>query len=220
MKATDKARRAAAEAAYDYIVENDYVGIGTGSTVNHLIDVMQERQPAITGCVSSSRATTQKLEQAGFTVEQLNNTGNLPVYIDGADEVNRQLQMIKGGGGALTQEKVVASVSRQFIGMVDKAKRADPLGGFALPVEVLGMARSAVARQLVKLGGMPELRSGPRTENGHLILDVHNLDMSDPVGLEDRINAIPGVITAGLFARRPADVLLVGDADGVTTLTR
>lgn len=218
MKAKDKAKRAAAEAAYEYIVANDYIGIGTGSTVNHFIDVLTERQPQILGCVSSSRATTHQLEQAGFHVETLNETGNLPVYFDGADEADKNLTLIKGGGGALTQEKVIAAVSRRFVCMVDSAKRVDLLGQFPVPVEVIEMARSAVARQLVKLGGIPQLRPNMRTDNDNLILDVYNLDLTDPHSLEDRINRIPGVVTAGIFAHRGADIMITGHKDGNTEL--
>lgn len=220
MSANDQAKRAAAEAAYEYLIEDDYIGIGTGSTVNHFIDVMAERKPAIQACVSSSEATTAKLKKAGFEVEELNHTGNLPVYFDGADEVNPHFEMIKGGGGALTREKIIASVSRRFICMVDESKRVDPLGSFPLPVEVIEMGRSAVARQLVKLGGSPELRASGRSDNGNPILDVYNLDLSNAIAMEDRINAIPGVVTVGLFARRPADVLVVAGKNSVETLTR
>lgn len=218
MKAKDKAKRAAAEAAYEYIIANDYIGIGTGSTVDHFIDVLAERQPPILGCVSSSEATTHKLKQAGLYVETLNETGNLPLYFDGADEADQHLTLIKGGGGALTQEKVIAAVSRQFICMVDSAKRVDLLGQFPVPVEVIDMARSAVARQLVKLGGIPQLRPNMRTDNNNLILDVYNLDLTDPYTLEDRINRIPGVVTAGIFAHRGADIMITGYKDGHTEL--
>lgn len=220
MSSKEQAKRTAAEAAYEYLVEDDYIGIGTGSTVNHFIDVMTERKPSIQGCVSSSDATTAKLKKAGFEVEPLNQTGNLPVYFDGADEVNPHFEMIKGGGGALTREKVIASVSRRFVCMVDTSKRVDLLGDFPLPVEVIEMGRSAVARQLVKLGGSPELRPDARTDNGNPILDVYNLDLTHAIGMEDAINAIPGVVTVGIFARRPADVLIVAGSDGVETLRR
>lgn len=220
MNATERAKRAAAEAAYEYLVEDDYIGIGTGSTVNHFIDVMAERRPSIQACVSSSEATTERLRKAGFEVEELNSSGNLPVYFDGADEVNDRFEMIKGGGGALTREKIIAGVSRRFVCMVDASKCVSPLGRFPLPVEVIEMGRSAVARQLVKLGGSPELRPNFRSDNGNPILDVYNLDLSDAIAMEDAINAIPGVVTVGLFARRPADVLVVADKNGVDTRTR
>ncbi|MGB7756727.1 MAG: ribose-5-phosphate isomerase RpiA [Salinisphaera sp.] len=220
MSSKDQAKRAAAEAAYEYLVEDDYIGIGTGSTVNHFIDVMAERKPSIRACVSSSEATSAKLKKAGFEIEELNYTGNLPVYFDGADEINKHFEMIKGGGGALTREKIIASVSRRFVCMVDESKRVDPLGNFPLPIEVIEMGRSAVARQLVKLGGSPELRPNMRSDNGNPILDVYNLDLSNAIAMEDKINAIPGVVTVGLFARRPADVLVVAGEHGVETLTR
>lgn len=220
MSSNDQAKRAAAEAAYEYLIEDDYIGIGTGSTVNHFIDVMAERKPSIRACVSSSEATSAKLKKAGFEIEELNYTGNLPVYFDGADEINKHFEMIKGGGGALTREKIIASVSRRFVCMVDESKRVDPLGAFPLPVEVIEMGRSAVARQLVQLGGSPELRPNVRSDNGNPILDVYNLDLSNAIAMEDKINAIPGVVTVGLFARRPADVLVVAGEHGVETLTR
>ncbi|MES1938373.1 ribose-5-phosphate isomerase RpiA [Salinisphaera hydrothermalis] len=220
MSSNDQAKRAAAEAAYEFLIEDDYIGIGTGSTVNHFIDVMAERKPSIRACVSSSEATSAKLKKAGFEIEELNYTGNLPVYFDGADEINTHFEMIKGGGGALTREKIIASVSRRFVCMVDESKRVDILGNFPLPVEVIEMGRSAVARQLVKLGGSPELRPNVRSDNGNPILDVYNLDLSNAIAMEDKINAIPGVVTVGLFARRPADVLIVGSDHGVETLTR
>ncbi|WP_423823578.1 ribose-5-phosphate isomerase RpiA [Salinisphaera sp. SPP-AMP-43] len=220
MSKQDELKRAAAEAAYEYVVEDDYIGIGTGSTVDHFIDVLAERRPALRGCVSSSEATTARLKKAGFDVETLNYAGNLPVYVDGADEVNRRLEMIKGGGGALTREKVIASVSRRFVCMVDESKVVDILGHFPLPIEVIEMGRSAIARQLVQLGGAPELREDFKTDNGNPVLDVYNLDLSNATAMEDRLNAIPGVVTVGLFARRPADVLLVAGANGVNTLTR
>lgn len=220
MTKQDQAKRAAAEAAYEYLRENEYLGVGTGSTVNHFIDVLAERKPELEGCVSSSHATTQRLQAAGFDVVDLNSAGELGVYIDGADEANEHLELIKGGGGALTREKVIAGASRQFVCMVDESKQVDLLGRFPLPVEVIDMARSSVARRLVKLGGEPELRHGFTTDNGHVILDVHNLRIDNPIAMEDAINAIPGVVTVGLFARRRADVLLVASAAGVEKLTR
>ncbi|WP_349257001.1 ribose-5-phosphate isomerase RpiA [Salinisphaera sp.] len=220
MNTQEQAKRAAAEAAYEFLVEDDYIGIGTGSTVNHFIDVMAERKPSVRACVSSSEASSAKLKKAGFEVEELNDTGNLPVYFDGADEVNRHFELIKGGGGALTREKIIASVSRRFVCMVDASKHVDPLGKFPLPVEVIEMGRSAVARQLVKLGGSPELRPNVRTDNGNPVLDVYNLDLSNAIAMEDAINAIPGVVTVGLFARRPADVLVTAGDNGVETRSR
>ena len=220
MTQQDQRKREAAEAAFQYVEEGQWLGVGTGSTVNHFIDVLAERQPRIEGCVSSSRATTDRLQAAGFTVESLNLAGDLPVYIDGADEADAHLRLIKGGGGALTREKVIAAASRQFVCMVDDSKRVDVLGRFPLPVEVIDMARSFVARQLVKLGGEPELREGFVSDNGHPVLDVHHLQIVDPVALEQTINALPGVVTVGLFAQRPADLLLVAGPDGVATVLR
>jgi ribose 5-phosphate isomerase A len=220
MAKQDDLKRAAAEAAYEYINEDEYLGVGTGSTVNHFIDVLAERQPEIPGCVSSSKATTERLRAAGFDVVDLNSSGELGVYIDGADEANEHLELIKGGGGALTREKIIASASRRFVCMVDGAKQVDLLGRFPLPVEVIEMGRSSVARALVKLGGEPELRMGFVTDNGHPILDVYNLEIMNPIEMEDAINALPGVVTVGLFARRPADVLIVGADSGVQTQKR
>jgi len=220
MSKQDELKRAAAEAAYEYVREGEYLGVGTGSTVNHFIDVLAERKPEIPGCVSSSKATTERLRAAGFDVVDLNSSGALGVYIDGADEANTHLELIKGGGGALTREKIIAGAARTFICMVDESKQVDLLGRFPLPVEVIEMARSSVARALVKLGGEPELRTGFISDNGHPILDVHNLEIMNPIELEDAINALPGVVTVGLFARRPADVLIVGAAEGVQLTER
>lgn len=213
-------KRQAAEAAFEYVREGEWLGVGTGSTVNHFIDVLAERRPELAGCVSSSEATTGRLKAAGFEVLDLNTAGDLPLYVDGADEANEHLELIKGGGGALTREKIIAGASRRFVCMVDAAKRVDLLGRFPLPVEVIPMARSFVARRLVRLGGEPELREGFTTDNGNPILDVHNLEILNPIETEDAINAIPGVVTAGLFARRPADVLLVAGDGGVETIER
>lgn len=213
-------KRRTAEAAYEYVREGAYLGVGTGSTVNHFIDVLAERRPELSGCVSSSEDTTRRLRAAGFDVVDLNSAGDLPLYVDGADESNDHLELIKGGGGALTREKVIAAASRQFVCIVDASKRVDLLGRFPLPVEVIPMARSFVARRLVKLGGEPELREGFTSDNGNPILDVHNLEILNPIEMEDAINAIPGVVTVGLFARRPADVLLVAGKAGVETVER
>lgn len=220
MSDNEQQKRAAAEAAFEYVVEGEYLGVGTGSTVNHFIDVLAERRPAIRGCVSSSEATTARLKRAGFDVETLNFAGDLSVYVDGADEVNPRLELIKGGGGAMTREKIIAQVSDTFVCMVDTSKQVDVLGAFPLPIEVIEMGRSAVARALVKMGGLPELREDFRSDNGHPIIDVYHLDLTDPKDIEARINAIPGVVTAGLFAHRPADVLIVAGGDGVTTQKR
>lgn len=220
MSKQEQLKRQAAEAAYSYVEEGQWLGVGTGSTVNHFIDVLAERRPTLLGCVSSSDATTARLQAAGFNVEELNIAGDLPVYVDGADEASPHLALIKGGGGALTREKIIAAASAQFVCMVDGSKQVDLLGQFPLPVEVIPMARSYVARQLVKLGGEPELREGFTTDNGNPILDVHNLQILDPVALESQINAIVGVVTVGLFAQRPADVLIVADDEGIETITR
>ncbi|MES1926269.1 ribose-5-phosphate isomerase RpiA [Salinisphaera sp. T31B1] len=220
MNKQDELKRAAAEAAYEHVRDGEYLGVGTGSTVNHFIDVLAERRPEISGCVSSSKATTERLRAAGFDVVDLNSSGALGVYIDGADEANEHLELIKGGGGALTREKIIAGAARTFVCMVDESKQVDLLGRFPLPVEVIEMARSSVARALVKLGGEPELRTGFISDNGHPILDVHNLEILNPIELEDAINALPGVVTVGLFARRPADVLIVGTPDGVQVSRR
>lgn len=220
MSKQDDRKRAAAKAAFDYVREGEYLGVGTGSTVNHFIDVLAERRPDVLGCVSSSKATTERLRAAGFDVVDLNSSGELGVYVDGADEANDHFELIKGGGGALTREKIIAGTARSFICMIDESKRVDLLGRFPLPVEVIEMARSSVARKLVKLGGEPELRTGFVSDNGHPILDVHNLEIMNPIELEDAINALPGVVTVGLFARRPADVLIVGGAQGVEVMTR
>jgi len=220
MSKQDELKRAAAEAAYEYVREGEYLGVGTGSTVNHFIDVLGERRPEIPGCVSSSKATTERLRAAGFDVVDLNSSGALGVYIDGADEANEHMELIKGGGGALTREKIIAGAARTFVCMVDESKQVDLLGRFPLPVEVIEMARSSVARALVKLGGEPELRTGFITDNGHPILDVYNLDIMNPIEMEDAINALPGVVTVGLFARRPANVLIVGAASGVRVSER
>lgn len=220
MSRKEDQKRAAAEAAYAYVVEEDYIGVGTGSTVNHFIDVLAERRPAIKGCVSSSEATTERLKKAGFDVEELNYTGDLPVYIDGADETNAHLELIKGGGGALTREKIIAGSSKRFICMVDDTKQVDLLGRFPLPIEVIDMARSAIARAMVRLGGNPELRKDFVSDNGNPIIDVYHLDIPNPIEMEDRINSLPGVVSVGLFARRPADVLIVASKDGAQVIER
>jgi len=220
MSDTEAQKRAAAEAAYAYVREGDYIGIGTGSTVNHFIDVLAERRPDLKGCVSSSAASTERLKKAGFLIEDLNATGDLPLYIDGADETNARLELIKGGGGALTREKIIAGSSRRFVCMVDGSKQVDLLGAFPLPIEVLDMARSSIARAIVKMGGDPELREGFRSDNGHPIIDIHNLDISNPCEMEDQLNALPGVVCVGLFARRPADVLIVAGKDGAQVIER
>lgn len=211
----DKAKIAAAEAAIELIEVGMIVGVGTGSTVDHFIELLARVKGKIDGTVASSDATEKKLKQHNLPVMSLDSTGDLPLYVDGADEATRHLHLIKGGGGALTREKVIAAASGTFACIIDDTKLVDVLGAFPLPVEVIPMAKSYVARQLVKLGGQPELREGLTTDNGNLVLDVRNLDIPNPVELEQRINQIAGVVTNGIFAQRGADLLLVGSATGV-----
>lgn len=216
----DLNKQRAAEAALEWVRDGAIVGVGTGSTVNFFIEGLATLRHRIAGAVSSSVASTQRLEAHGIRVLDLNATGELEVYVDGADEATRDLHLIKGGGGALTREKVVAAASRRFVCIVDEQKVVTRLGRFPLPVEVIPMARGHVARQLVRLGGEPKLREGVVTDNGNHILDIRGLSIDDPVALESEINQIAGVVTVGLFARRPADVLLVGTDTGVVTLAR
>jgi len=216
----DLQKRRAAEAALEFVLDGEVVGVGTGSTVNFFIDALARLSNRIAGAVSSSEASTVRLRAHGIEVLDLNAAGQLGVYVDGADEATRALELIKGGGGALTREKIVAAASRRFVCIVDQQKVVDRLGRFPLPVEVIPMARSLVTRELARLGGNPVLREGFVTDNGNQILDVHGLDIADPAALETDLNQVPGVVTVGLFARRPADVLLVGMADGVVTLAR
>ncbi len=210
----DLAKRKAAEAALQYVVEGEMLGVGTGSTVNHFIDLLAESRMSIPAAVSSSEASTQRLIQHGFKVIDLNSAGPLSVYVDGADESNYQLQLIKGGGAALTREKIIAGASKVFVCIADESKLVRTLGKFPLPIEVIPMARSFVARELVKLGGRPVLREGVTTDNGNPIIDVHDLQIAQPLALEAAINAIPGVVTVGLFAQRPADRLILGSVNG------
>jgi ribose 5-phosphate isomerase A len=214
----DHKKQLAAEAALVHVVEDTIIGIGTGSTVNLFIDAMVARKLRIRGAVSSSEASSQRLKKHGIEVCDLNSTGDLDLYVDGADEADRHLRLIKGGGAALTREKIVAAASRRFVCIVDESKVVDVLGRFPLPVEVIPMARSYVARQLVLLGGHPVYREGVVTDNGNQLLDLHQLKILDPVALEQTINQIAGVVTVGLFARRPADVLIIGTESGVRTL--
>jgi ribose 5-phosphate isomerase A len=214
----DEMKKLAAKAALDY-VEGGIIGVGTGSTVNHFIDFLATVKGRIEGAVSSSEASTQRLKGHGIPVLDLNAVGDLEVYVDGADESNHQLQLIKGGGGALTREKIVAAASKRFVCIADAAKLVSMLGRFPLPVEVIPMARSYVARELVKLGGTPMWREGFVTDNGNLILDVHHLEIMEPIKLEQAINNIAGVVTVGIFALRPADVLILGTEDGAKTMT-
>ena len=207
----DELKKAAAHAALDYIADGSIVGVGTGSTVNHFIDALAGMRDRIVGAVSSSEASSRRLAAHGIEVFDLNGIESLPVYVDGADEIDGGFAMIKGGGGALTREKIVAAVSERFICICDASKRVPTLGHFPLPVEVIPMARSLVAREILRLtGGQPVWRDGVVTDNGNLILDVHNLSIVDPVAMERELNQVPGVVTVGLFARRPADVVIVG----------
>ena len=216
----DSRKQRAAEAALEFIGEGGIVGVGTGSTVNFFIDGLAALRGRIAGAVSSSVASTRRLESHGIPVLDLNDAGELEVYVDGADEATRRLHLVKGGGGALTREKIVAAASRRFICIVDEQKLVERLGRFPLPVEVIPMARRLVASQLTRLGGTPVWREGFVTDNGNHILDVHGLAIDDPVALEGEINQLAGVVTVGLFARRPADLLLVGTSGGVVTLAR
>ena len=216
----DSKKKAAALAALEYVEDRMLVGVGTGSTVNHFIAALAGRRHRIAGAVSSSEASTKLLRAAGIEVVALNDAGDLPLYVDGADEATRHLALIKGGGGALTREKIVAAASRRFVCIVDDTKLVPVLGRFPLPVEVIPMARSLVARKLVGLGGQPVLRQGFATDNGNEILDVHNLKIHDPAALEAQIGLLTGVVEVGLFARRGADILLVAGDGGVETLRR
>ncbi len=210
----DEMKKAAGWAALKYVEKGSIVGVGTGSTVNHFIDALGSIKQDIEGAVSSSQASTEKLKALGIEVFDCNDVIKLDVYVDGADEINANRDMIKGGGAALTREKIVAALSDKFICIVDDTKAVDVLGEFPLPVEVIPMARSYVARELVKLGGDPAYREGVITDNGNVILDVHNLKITQPKELEDKINGIAGVVTVGLFAHRGADVVITGTPDG------
>ncbi len=214
----DEMKQAVAKAALEYVVTGTIIGIGTGSTANYFIDQLAGIKHKVDGAVASSNASAERLKKHGIPVLDLNSVSEISVYVDGADESNRHLHLIKGGGGALTREKIVAAVSRKFVCIADESKLVDILGTFPLPVEVIPMARSYVARELAKLGGQPVLREGFTTDNGNVILDVHNLQIMNAVQLEETINQITGVVTNGLFARRPADVLLLGTKNGVKTL--
>ncbi|NKI36063.1 ribose-5-phosphate isomerase RpiA [Wenzhouxiangella sp. XN79A] len=207
-----------ARAALKHVEDGMLLGVGTGSTVNAFIDELGASGIRLEGAVSSSDATTEKLKAIGVDVLDLNRTGDLALYIDGADEFDAHRRLIKGGGGALTREKIIAGASKRFICIVDESKRVNILGEFPLPVEVIPMARSLVARKLTGLGGQPELREDFTTDNGNLILDVRNLDLVDPVSMETKINQIPGVVTCGLFAHRPADVVLMATESGIETI--
>jgi ribose 5-phosphate isomerase A len=216
----DQLKEAVARAAIAHVVPDAIVGVGTGSTANFFIDALAEMKDRIPGAVASSEATKKRLEGHGIKVLDLNDVSEIPVYVDGADEVNARLHMIKGGGGALTREKIVAAVATKFVCIADASKKVEVMGRFPLPVEVIPMAREHVARQLARLGGTPKLRAGFVTDNGNVILDVHGLAITEPDQLEAEINQIVGVVTNGLFALRGADVLLLGAADGVQTFTK
>ncbi len=210
----EEMKKAVARSALEWVTEGTIIGVGTGTTANHFIDALAHSQLQIDGAVASSEATAERLKAHGIELWDLNAAGTLSVYIDGTDEVNARLQLIKGGGGALTREKIVAAASTRFVCIADAGKKVDVLGKYPLPIEVLPMARSYVAREIVKLGGDPELRDRCTTDNGNVILDVHNMQISDPVALETQFNQIAGVVCCGLFAHRPADVMLLGQADG------
>lgn len=214
----DAMKKAAAEAALAFVEPGMIVGIGTGSTANHFIDLLAGIKGKIDATVASSIASAERLQSHGIRVLDLNEAGQLSLYVDGADESTEHLHLVKGGGGALTREKIVAGASDKFVCIADDSKLVRTLGKFPLPIEVIPMARALVAREMVKMGGNPVLRQGFTTDNGNVILDVHNLTILNPVEMEDRINRIPGVVTNGLFAIRPADVLILGGVGGVQTL--
>lgn len=215
----DALKKAAAEAALSHIETGMIVGVGTGSTANHFIDLLAGIKSRIDGAVASSEASANRLRSHGIRVLDLNSTGSLPIYIDGADEATRQMHLIKGGGGALTREKIVAAASEKFVCIVDETKLVKYLGKFPLPVEVIPMAQSYVARQMVKHGGKPILREGFTTDNGCVILDIHNLELIDPLKTEQLFNMIAGTVTVGIFADRPADVLIVSSNSGIETIS-
>ncbi|MCX4188667.1 ribose-5-phosphate isomerase RpiA [Methylophaga sp. OBS3] len=214
----DEMKKQAAWAALEYITTSGVVGVGTGSTVNHFIDALATIKHRIEGAVSSSNASTERLKAHGIQVFDMNEVSEVAVYVDGADESNHNLQLVKGGGGALTREKIIAAVADKFVCIADASKLVDVLGKFPLPVEVIPMARSYVAREIVKLGGQPVYREGFITDNHNVILDVHGWEVMEPIKLEKTLNDIVGVVTNGLFAMRPADVLLLGSEDGTKTV--
>jgi ribose 5-phosphate isomerase A len=220
----DELKKAVAKAAVDYIaprLERDsIIGVGTGSTANFFIDMLAELKTEFDGAVASSEATAERLKSHGIPVYDLNSVGELEFYVDGADETNERLELIKGGGGALTREKIIAGVAKTFICIADESKKVGILGDFPLPVEVIPMARSHVGREIVKLGGDPVYRDGFTTDNGNIILDIYNMDISRPIQVEERLNNIVGAVTNGLFARRPADLLLLGTSTGVESIPR
>ena len=215
----DEKKKLAAYAALEYVEPGSIIGVGTGSTVNHFIDAIAEKMKgSVEAAVSSSEVSSERMKKHGIPVIDLNAAGELSIYVDGADESNRHLHLIKGGGGALTREKIVAAASKTFVCIADDTKLVDVLGEFPLPVEVIPMARSMVARELVKLGGQPVWREDFVTDNGNIILDVHNLQIMEPMKLETQINQLAGVVTVGIFGHRGADILLLGGEDGVRTI--
>ena len=216
----DELKQAVAREAIKHVVEDAVIGVGTGSTANFFIDELARMKNRIAGAVASSERSAERLKGRGIRVLDLNSVNELPVYIDGADEITEHLAMIKGGGGALTREKIVAAVAKKFVCIADESKLVPVLGKFPLPVEVIAMARAYVARQMVRLGGQPKLREGYATDNGNIVLDVWGLSILNPVELETAVNNIAGVVTNGLFARRGADVLLLGTSTGVRTIAR
>lgn len=214
----DEMKQAVAIAAIEYVEAGTIIGVGTGSTANFFIDELAKIKHKIDGTVASSVASAERLQGHGIEVFDLNDVGEISVYVDGADETNRHLHLVKGGGGALTREKIVAAASKTFVCIADDSKLVDMLGKFPLPIEVIPMARSFVAREIVKLGGEPVLRTGFTTDNGNVILDVHNMEIMEPTKLEQILNNLTGVVTNGLFAIKPADILLLGGKDGVKVL--
>ena len=214
----DEQKRAAAKAAIQYVPAGCKIGVGTGSTANYFIDELAGIKQNLEGAVASSETTARRLRDRGIEVLDLNSVDELPVYVDGADEITEHLHMIKGGGGALTREKIVAAVARKFICIADQSKLVPILGKFPLPVEVIPMARGYVAREIMRLGGQPALRQGFTTDNGNVILDIHGLQILDPVELESTLNQITGVVMNGLFARRGADILLLSSENGIRTI--
>lgn len=216
----DELKQAVARAALQYVEEGTIVGVGTGSTANYFIDYLAEMKASIEGTVASSEATRERLQQHGIPVYDLNAVDDIPVYVDGADEADPNLCLIKGGGGALTREKIIAAVAQKFVCIADGSKKVPVLGNFPLPVEVIPMARSHVAREIVKLGGDPVYREGFVTDNGNIILDIHNMQIAQPIKLEHDLNNIVGVVTNGLFATRAADVLLLGTENGVEKIEK
>jgi ribose 5-phosphate isomerase A len=216
----DSLKKEAAQAAMEFVHNISIIGVGTGSTVNHFIDCLADVKHELEGAVSSSEASTARLKALAIPVLELNQAGDLDLYVDGADEINADLQMIKGGGGALTREKIIAAASKKIICIADSSKKVKLLGQFPLPIEVIPMARSFVARQLFKLGGQPQWREGFITDNGNQILDIHNLEIMEPIHLERAINNIPGVVTVGLFADRSADVALLAREGAIENLIK